>query len=120
MQRVQSFYAPDYEGTDVAEKRPHRGPDDVRRHMRANLRAFPDLELQIEQCVAKEDCVVLLWWARGTHSGKVMNIPATGRRVELSGVSWFKMHAGKIVWAKRIWDVAGMLRAIGLLPELSG
>jgi steroid delta-isomerase-like uncharacterized protein len=119
-ERVKTCYAQNYEGTDVAEIEPHRGPDDVRRHMRVNLRAFPDLELHIERCVAQEDCVALFWHAHGTQTGKVMNIPATGRRVEVRGVSLFKIAEGKIVQGTRLWDVAGMLRTIGLLPDLGG
>jgi hypothetical protein len=47
-----------------------------------------------------------------------MNIPATGRPVTVRGVSVCHVEGGRIVRAMHIWDVAGLLRAIGLLPEL--
>jgi hypothetical protein len=47
-----------------------------------------------------------------------MNIPATGRRVEVRGASFLTIEAGKVTRATMLWDVAGMLRGIGLLPDL--
>jgi steroid delta-isomerase-like uncharacterized protein len=116
--RVVAFYADDYEGADVAEAHPQHGPLAVRRWMQDNLTAFPDLHLSIEHCVATADEVVVFWLARGTHLGKVMNIPATGRPIQMRGVALLVIRAGKIVRGFQVWDVAGMLRAIGLLPDL--
>ena len=62
--------------------------------------------------------VVVVWTARGTHLGALMNIPASGRMVTVRGVSAFRLRDGQITQAEYIWDVAGMLRDIGLLPEL--
>ena len=49
-----------------------------------------------------------------------MNIPATGRAVRVCGVSLLTIVDGQIRQARHIWDVAGMLRNIGLLPALRG
>ena len=56
--------------------------------------------------------------AHGTHLGTLMNIPASGRSVSVRGVSVFTLAAGQVSRATYIWDVAGLLRTIGLLPEL--
>jgi hypothetical protein len=47
-----------------------------------------------------------------------MNIPPTGRNVEVLGTSVLTVGDGKIARGLYIWDVAGLLRSIGLLPEL--
>jgi hypothetical protein len=47
-----------------------------------------------------------------------MNIPPTGRQVRVRGVSLMRLKNGRIKSARRIWDLAGMLRTFGLLPEL--
>jgi hypothetical protein len=56
---------------------------------------------------------------RGTHEGKVMNIPPSERPIELWGTSFFTVNNGQITYSLHIWDVAGLLRSIGLLPELN-
>jgi predicted ester cyclase len=82
------------------------------------LGAFPDLHLTQEAMVVQGDRVALFWTACGTHRGKIMNIPPTGRRVQVRGASLFTLEGGMIKHALIIWDVAGLLRSIGLLPDL--
>jgi predicted ester cyclase len=59
-----------------------------------------------------------VWTARGTHRGSVMNIPPTGRAINVRGVSVLTIENAQVKNAIYIWDVAGLLRNIGLLPEL--
>ena len=47
-----------------------------------------------------------------------MNIPPTGRAVRIRGVSLLTVADGRLKRARRIWDLAGLLRSFGLLPEL--
>jgi steroid delta-isomerase-like uncharacterized protein len=117
-ERVKSFYAPAYEGVDVGQAEPQRGPQSVSRNVERYLRAFPDLRFVEEDIVAQDDRVVLVWKAYGTHKGKLMNIPPTGRNIAVRGISMLTVENGKIVRGLYVWDVAGLLRSIGLLPEL--
>jgi hypothetical protein len=48
-----------------------------------------------------------------------MNIPPTGHMVKVRGTSLIVVEGGKIRRALRIWDLAGLLRDLKLLPELS-
>jgi len=115
---VVSAFASDYEGLDVGAAQPQRGRDALREAMLGYLRGFPDLRLTIEQIIIQDNCVALTWTARGTHRGSLLNIPATGRRVVVSGSSMLVVENGQIQRGRHIWDMAGLLRAIGLLPEL--
>ena len=47
-----------------------------------------------------------------------MNIPPTGKKIAVKGVSILTIHEGRIVRGLYVWDVAGMLRDLGLLPDL--
>ena len=68
--------------------------------------------------VAEGYRLAIAWVAEGTHQGPIMNIPPTGRRMEIRGVSIIDVQDGLIVRGQYIWDLAGMLRHMGLLPEL--
>jgi steroid delta-isomerase-like uncharacterized protein len=117
--RVVALYAPDYEETDVAVAEPQRGPDAIRRTMRRYLLAFPDLHIAADEAVIQAPCIALAWTLSGHHGGILLNIPATGRLVQVRGVSLMTIDdTGLILRLQRIWDLAGLLRAIGLLPEL--
>jgi steroid delta-isomerase-like uncharacterized protein len=118
VERVTAFYAPDYEGEDVGQARLQQGLEGVRQTMAGYWHAFPDLHLTQEAMISRGDQVALFWTARGTHQGKIMNIPPTGRPIQVRGASLLTLQDGKIRRGLIIWDVAGLLRAIGLLPEL--
>lgn len=115
---VASFYASDYEGMDVGEAALQRGPEGIRQTLARYGRAFPDLRFIVGETIVQGNRVALIWTARGTHQGIFMNIPPTGRTIEVRGVSLLTIEDGKVTHGLYIWDVAGMLRAIGLLPEL--
>jgi steroid delta-isomerase-like uncharacterized protein len=117
-ERVVPFYAPDYEGVDVAEAVTQHGLRGIEHTLRRYLDAFPDLRFTGEDTVVQGDRVALIWRARGTHLGPLMRIPPTGRAVEVRGVSLLTLKDNKVTRAVYIWDVAALLRAIGLLPEL--
>ena len=115
---VVSHYTPDYEGTDVSQAAPQRGLDGVRQTVERYFQAFPDLQFSKVQTIVEGNRVALFWQSTGTHRGGLMNIPGTGRVVSVYGVSLLTMQGVKVKSALYVWDVAGLLRGIGLLPEL--
>lgn len=118
VERIKAFYAPEYEGVDVGQAAPQHGPQGICQSVLSYLQAFPDLRFLEEETIVQDNHVVLVWTARGTHEGKLMRIPPTGREIAVRGVSLLTVKNGRIVRGLYIWDVAGLLRAIGLLPEL--
>ena len=117
--QVAALYAPDYEEEDIAVADRHRSPIAARATFILYLRAFPDLRLEAEEIVIQGNSAALSWVLTGTHRGSLMNIPATGRSVRVRGVSLMTMAEGRIKRTSRVWDLAGMLRTFGLLPELA-
>ena len=118
LDRVADFYAPSYTGIDVAQRAPHHGPQGVRHTLARYVRAFPDLRFRRERVISDGDCIAVAWVARGTHRGPLMKIPPTGRRIAVRGVSMLTLQNGMVTKGLHIWDVAGLLRALGLLPDL--
>jgi steroid delta-isomerase-like uncharacterized protein len=118
LDQVAELYHPNFEGIDVAEASPQQGLEGVRQSMQHYFQAFPDLQFAAETLLIQEPQVSMFWVATGTHQGKLMNIPPTGRTIQVRGASLFTVSEGKIKKVTHIWDVAGLLRGIGLLPEL--
>ena len=116
--KVISFYAPEYVGADIGQASPLRGHDDLRAMLENYWKAFPDLRFVIMDTVIQNSRIAIIWLGEGTHQGTFMNIPPTGRKVEVRGVSIIDVEYGLVVRGQYIWDMAGMLRHMGLLPEL--
>ena len=68
-------------------------------------RAFPDLEMTIEQQVAEGPWVATRVTYRGTHTGEFSGIPATGRRIEYAGTAMDRLENGKVV---EMWHTVNM------------
>lgn len=114
---VAAFLAPGFEGIDVAFATPQAG-DQAREAIGRYLRAFPDLAIADEETLVQGNRVVVTWTARGTHRGPWLHIPPTGRVVAVRGVTFLTVVGDKVAQSLCIWDVAGLLRGVGLLPEL--
>lgn len=118
LDRVAAWYCLDCRVLDVAIAQPLAGREAVRRMFEAYYQAFPDLHLTLTDVIADNDQVAMFWIAHGTHQGSIMNIPASGRAISAKGVNQLKLRDGLVCETTTIWDVAGMLRGIGLLPDL--
>lgn len=116
--RIVGLHAPECVGVDVAEAAPRYGREGVRQIVEGYLRAFPDLQLTVEDTLVDGNRLVVIWIARGTHVGSVMRIPPTHRPIEVRGLCVLTVEAGMITRTLHHWDVAGLLRNLGLLPEL--
>ncbi len=116
--RVAALHAEEFEGVDVGRPGSYRGPKGISQLMSDSLEAFPDLCLTRDGVVIEGDRAVLVWTARGTHKGRLMRIPPTGREICVRGVSVLTVGEAGITHGLYVWDTAGLLRGIGLLPEL--
>lgn len=95
-------------------------PQRVQTEIRMEKEAFPDQEFREELCIAEGDVVVLRWSMSGTHRGKLLGRPATGKRVRTFGTEFVRIQDGKIVEhdddASHVLDILAQLDM--LTPEL--
>jgi steroid delta-isomerase-like uncharacterized protein len=77
--------------------------------------AFPDLTVTIDDLIAEDDRVAKLWSFVATHKGEYLGIAPTGRRVTWSGITIYRVRAGKVV--ECIWrtDALGLLQQLGVI-----
>jgi steroid delta-isomerase-like uncharacterized protein len=76
--------------------------------------ALPDFHVVLEDQFATDDRVVCRWRMTGTHEGDLFGLPATGNRIEYTGVSVWEFDGGK---ARRGWiftDVATLMAQLGV------
>ena len=103
---LDDLLAPDYVRHDQASGVTGKGPD-VERQVAALYRtAFPDLHVKIEEMVAEGNTVAVRWTAIGTNTGKLGDIPPSGRKVITPGISICRISRGKITEHFANWDTA--------------
>jgi len=78
--------------------------------------AMPDMQIAVNHMVAEGDLVAVHWTAWGTNTQPGMGLPATGKRIKVSGVTIFRFKAGKISEEWSAWDMLSVLQQAGLFP----
>jgi non-heme chloroperoxidase len=92
-----------------------RGPEDVKKFVKEYRSAFSDIEDIVEDMIGKGDRVVTRWTLRVTHTGKFRGIPATGKRITMTGIGMFRFSKeGKVIESWDNLDQMGMLRQLGV------
>ncbi|MEK6320817.1 MAG: ester cyclase [Acidobacteriota bacterium] len=75
-------------------------------------RAFPDIEVIIEDTIAEDDEVAVRCRVRGTHLGEGINLAPTQHSVEFTGICITRIKDGKIVEAWNNFDFMSMFQQI--------
>ena len=77
--------------------------------------AFPDLKITVDKQVAERDLVAVRWTARGTNTGTGNGLPATGRAVQITGTTLFRMDDGRIAEEWTCANSLGLMKQLGML-----
>ena len=89
---------------------------DYKKGMAGFHAAFPDLHFTIGQVIAEKDTVVVRWTLRATHLAEYQGHPASGKPMNITGVSSFRIRDGKIQEIHVNMDRQGMMEQLGWLP----
>lgn len=79
------------------------------------LTGFPDYQTVIEDIIGEGDKVAARIRMTGTHTGSFMGIPASGHRVDFTGIYIARIENGKIIehWSEE--DAFTLMRQIGAM-----
>lgn len=79
--------------------------------------AFPDIHFTVEQAISEGDIIALRWTAQATHTGDHLGVPATGKRVSVTGMVFARVRDGKMIEGWNNWDMMGLMHALGEAPR---
>jgi steroid delta-isomerase-like uncharacterized protein len=113
-----SLYAPDCKVEDIGLAKPLYGHEGVRRVYLYTVAGFSDLSFTLTRSVETESQTIFEWECCGKQVRRVLGVPPTGRELHMTGVTWLTLRDGLIESSRRVWDMAGLLRQMGLLPDL--
>ncbi len=100
----------------------HANPDvvgiDDARAMYANyINGFSNIKFTIVDVFGQGDKLVKHWNFKGKHTRTFFGIPATGKDVELEGVTLVRMQEGKIAEEQDFFDNLSFMQQLGLIPK---
>lgn len=81
----------------------------------ATRSAFPDLVTTVDDVVVEGDRAAVRWHSEGRHEHSFMGVPATRRTVRVSGATFARFEADRVVEEFVTWDPRALLSALGII-----
>lgn len=81
------------------------------------ITGFSDIKFTMVDVFGQNDKIVKHWNFSGTHTGEFFGIPASGKSVDVDGVTLVKMKNGKIAQEQDFMDNMVFLQQLGLLSH---
>jgi steroid delta-isomerase-like uncharacterized protein len=105
--------APDFVGHYSAMPQPVQGAEGFKGMYQYYIKpAFPDQKITIERQVVSGDRIAVQVTWTATHQGPFLNVPATGRRVEVPATGIFRVVDGRIAEEWMLEDFLGLYQQI--------
>lgn len=114
---VDAFIADDYVNHNVVVA---DGREANRAFWKNFFAGLPDVVVTMEDVIVSGDRVVGRFIYRGTHTGDLLGIPATGAAVEMRSIDIWRVANGLLV---EHWDELNLMEVfqqVGVLPQLGG
>lgn len=91
--------------------------DDLKRAMARWRSGFPDLVFEMHQLVVSGDLAAARLTMHGTHLGLWRDRPATGRRIAVEHMFFFRFQDGRIVEIWEMLDRGALDAQLGEAPD---
>lgn len=92
------------------------GLEGAKRVHEITLIGMPDWHTEIDDLIGEGDKAVARITMSGTHTGDFWGIPATGKKVEFTGIYIVRIENGKIIehWGEE--DGVSLMQQLGVMP----
>ena len=79
--------------------------------------AFPDWKTTTIDLTSQGDRVIMRFIGTGTQTGPLGGLPATGKKVTITGMRMFRIQHGRITDTWVNYDELGLLQQLGVVPH---
>ena len=95
---------------------PFIGPQGYMKILGMMRSGFPDIQWTLEEMIAENDTVAARFIMRGAHQSTFFGVPASGKKIEVQAVNFYRFFNGKIVEERGQPDLLALLQQIGAVP----
>jgi steroid delta-isomerase-like uncharacterized protein len=88
----------------------------VRGFYQGIVAGLPGSQIELLDTFGADDRIVTRFVQRGRHDGELMGVPATGRDVEINGITILAFRDGRVIARWAMADMLGLLVQLGAIP----
>ena len=108
---VARFYVP-------GQPEPLTGPKGYLMTIAMMRNGFPNIQWTIEDMIKENGKVAVRFTMRGTHQGTFFGVPATGKKVVVQAMNFYRLVDDQIIEEFGQPDMLGLLTQIGAVPTM--
>ena len=102
---------------DYGHQPPGRGIQGAKSDHQDFTRAFKDARFDIDEMFGSDDRVVARWTVHGTHTGPFAGLSPTQKKVEVRGISLYRLRDGKITETRNQADLLALFKQLGTIEQ---
>lgn len=97
---------------------PIKGIDAYKKFVKSTANTFSEFKGKVEEVNVKGNRIWSRYSMSGINTGPLGNIPATGKKFQVTGMGITRIEDGKIIEDETYWNVLGFFQQLGftLLP----
>ena len=92
---------------------PIKGIDGYKYLIKNTANAFSELDVKFEEVIVKGDRIWSRYTMMGINAGSLGDIPATGKKFQVTGIAITRIADGKIIEDETYWNVLGFYQQLG-------
>ena len=98
------------------------GPEGMKQFLAFMRSAFSNARVSVEDVISEDDKVAVRYVFEADHTGELLGVGATGKRVRIPGIFIARVEDGKLAEYWREEDQLGMMQQLGTgsSPEQAG
>jgi predicted ester cyclase len=111
LDRLDQFFAEGFTSHNMPPGLP-QGIDGVRAFFQVFLDGLSEIEVTVDELVADGDRVAVATTTSGVHSGDLLGVAPSDRRISVTGIDMVRVDGGRIVEHRGLTDTVGLLRQL--------
>jgi len=92
---------------------PIKGIDGYKAFIKSVPSIFSDFKAVIEEVNVKGDKIWCRYWMEGINSGPLGDLPATGKKFQITGMAMTRLLDGKIIEDETFWNALSFYQQLG-------
>ena len=115
MDKLTSLFTEDGTYEEVCSGRLNKGREAIANYIQVTLEGIPDSKFELVSISCNANHAIFEWIWKGTNTvgWPAMNLPPTGKYLELRGVSVMDIENGRIRANRDYWDWNSFMKGIG-------
>ncbi|MFA6455542.1 MAG: ester cyclase [Bacteroidota bacterium] len=110
---IKNLFSPSFLFSGPSLKKPMQGmPEGVYDFVASVRHAFPDLYTSIENEIAEDGQVVIVWRLTGTHEHAFRSVQPTHKHISITGTDIFYIERGRIEGMWAFFDMHSLLEQL--------